>query len=797
MKKLINLALAGTMILAVLACQREPAGLNDVQETGVKEVTTQFVLNITSAPSTKQTADVVQLNENFRGIQDAYLFVYKTNIYDEDDATKIPYVLATDAVAEKTFNFDYFFAEGGLDNANNNGAVDDDGNIINNNNNNYTGDNSPGTVASKRILQLSIPVGVDAVMFYGKATKGDGSKSEDYGGTNEGSYTVSQTSKKYTVISDTPSNTIIAAQKILDTQAKVDQYDQTAALMITIINNILHQSVGASTVTIGGETTPVPPVSWADYGHKYENEKYPGTTRYGAGDTSIDHNLAGLEEVLGKCYYQFTYIKNGEYRAGSSAAVKQMIIDMYKIIYASANADPTTVDEANARRLAEVILDRAEVFFYSPTSTPPSGYSAGDFKPVETVHSLAVSNQVITEVDWTNYYSHAMELNKHPFQNIGIPEGAAQLGFVKNGDTHPASSPKKGQVATEDEFFYHHPNKPLVNPNMTEFEPRKYLYPAELWYYVNSPIRTNSNDVTVASYPDGVSKWNDDNTWTTAGWVSPGKVASDTRGVAVTCGINYGVALLKTAVKYTETTLQDNRKACTNNKEENRTINASAADLRLRGVLVGGVNPRMNWQFVRKYTAAGNYEGITDNNLSLFDGVIYDHSIPTNAVAVPSTGVSNPNYTIVYDNYNSSNGGDVAQQNDVYVALEFVNGGQAFYGRDNLIPQGGVFYLVGKLDKPSTIPEKVSALVWPEDHQIPPVYGVDTESVPAGKKAGQSKKIARVFIQDFMTTATFKIGELSLQNAYYSVPDLRASQMSLGLSVDLEWTQGIDYEVAL
>jgi hypothetical protein len=55
----------------------------------------------------------------------------------------------------------------------------------------------------------------------------------------------------------------------------------------------------------------------------------------------------------------------------------------------------------------------------------------------------------------------------------------------------------------------------------------------------------------------------------------------------------------------------------------------------------------------------------------------------------------------------------------------------------------------------------------------------------------------RVFIQDYMTTATFKIGAESLKNAFTTVPDLRASQTSLGLSVDLNWRQGLSFETEL
>jgi hypothetical protein len=48
-----------------------------------------------------------------------------------------------------------------------------------------------------------------------------------------------------------------------------------------------------------------------------------------------------------------------------------------------------------------------------------------------------------------------------------------------------------------------------------------------------------------------------------------------------------------------------------------------------------------------------------------------------------------------------------------------------------------------------------------------------------------------------MTQANFTIGANSLQSALIAVPDLRASQISLGLSVDLEWQSGLTFESEL
>lgn len=776
MKKFLLILLAGSAALAVASCK--PENLNPENLNGnANEVTTQFVLNVTAAPSTKMSADAVQQNHNFRGIKDVKIFAYNTDI------AGTPYVLNTAATPAKTYDLGLFFSSGALDNSGTN---------------NTDGDNA---VASKRVLQLSIPVGVDAMSFYGRALKASGVEDADFGASNDAA----------TVISGTPSETVIAAKKILN-DTNVESYDQTASLMILVINDILKIYVpGNGSVTVGNQVFDnLPSVKWSDYGHRYEKEHYPETSRYSFADSAIDHDLNGLEEILGKCYYLFTYIlpadtnpydpateaaeyeawkpirPNGEYRAGSSAAIKSMIIDMYKVILAASTADPTTADEANAKRMAEAILDRADDYFF----TADSGQNlAGDYKSLSSIQGSLDSRNVVDEATWSASYSLAKDLNKHPFENFGIPEGAAQLGFVVKGHTHPEGSLLAGCIAENDEFFYYHPNRPLVNPTVNWFEPRKYLYPAELWYYVNSPIRTTNTDITVGSYPDGVTPWNADASWT--GWDFPGKVASSTRGVAVANSINYGVALLKSSVVYASGVLQleDNRYALSNHAEPNKTINVTNAQLELRGILVGGVNPRMNWQFTRKYTSGTDHEGLGD--LSLFDGVIYDHSLPSNTIPTPA---ASPNYTLVYDNFDSS-ANPLTTQNDVYVALEFVNGGDAFWGRDNLIPHGGVFYLVAQLPKPTA--SQQTALVWPTDHQIPPVWGVDGEAVTAPAVAGDSKHIARVFIQDFMTTATFKIGATSLQKAYYSVPDLRASQMSLGLSVDLQWTPGINYEIEL
>lgn len=773
MKKLLKLALVGTMVLAAAACQREQLATTEApEETGVKEVATQFVLNVAKAPTTKMSAESVQLNQNFRGMDNAKIYVYNTGLAPAKDA----YVVKTsgwDATDYKVFDLGVLYSDGSVDNEN------------------HPADNTtdPATPAyndnlansSNRVLQLSIPVGTDAVLIYGKAIKGNNAKDADVGASNMDA----------TKFMDNPEGTVIAARKILDTETKVSQYDATASLMIYLINDILGIEVPDVTdVLYGfpGHTYPVVhpgdpetttyngdgyrALSWNALGHQYEIQTKGAASRYSeAAGFGMGRNINGLEEVLGRCYFLFTDIKDGEYRVGSSGAVKMMIADMYKVIKDASDAIPTNEDEANAKRLAVAILNKAKKYF--------SIDGGGEYYQI---------SELKTElgVAWNAEWNNAQDLNGYPFEDFGVPRGAAQLAFFMEGAAMSGAPTGVGTDANgdgkndEDVFYYLHPNKPLVNPNMASFEPRKYLYPAELWYYVNSPIRVTSKaDLLVSDYPDGVNPWKDEASWTADGWQAKGKVSSSTRGVAVKNSINYGVALLKTTVALPDAKYYDNRKALTDDTTD-REIDASDIHFELNGVLVGGVNPRMNWQFTRKYTTTGDHEGLGD--LSQFDGVIYDSSIANKSV--PSV-VGKENYTLVYDNYNSS--GD---QDKVYIALEFKNLGDPFWGKHNLIPKDGYFYLVALIPAPTSA--QAGELTWPTDHQIPPVYGVG-EAVPEGKEPGESKKIARVFMQDFMTSITFKLKEHSLKNAYYTMPDLRAAQMSLGLSVDLQWTPGLVY----
>ena len=112
--------------------------------------------------------------------------------------------------------------------------------------------------------------------------------------------------------------------------------------------------------------------------------------------------------------------------------------------------------------------------------------------------------------------------------------------------------------------------------------------------------------------------------------------------------------------------------------------------------------------------------------------------------------------------------------------MEFLNNsGKDFFGEHNLIRNNTHFYLIGELDPESP---KLAQIKWPTHHPLPP-YDAD----------GKSIEVPRVYMQDYMTSADFVIGKNSLKHALLTVPDLRYSSLTLGLSVDIKWQTGLNF----
>ncbi len=270
---------------------------------------------------------------------------------------------------------------------------------------------------------------------------------------------------------------------------------------------------------------------------------------------------------------------------------------------------------------------------------------------------------------------------------------------------------------------------------------QKICYPASLSYFVSTALKaTDSNN---PSWPN-FSGWNSGFN----GW-SDSEVKASTQAIALISPINYGVGVLETLVKCNAQSLEDNAVVMAGEAAA-RQITVPATGFPVTGLLIGGQPDALKWDFTPASTDNGKYTM-----------TIYDKAQGVNAgYNIAET----KNYTLVLENDNGQTGGDA---NKVNVAIELKNtSGVDFYGQDGLIKDDATFYLIGQLDL--------------------------TKLGTTGSNTGG---LTSVFKQDYKTTAKFTIS--SLAKAYNCIPDLRATQLSLGLAVDLSWQEGAIFDVTL
>lgn len=329
----------------------------------------------------------------------------------------------------------------------------------------------------------------------------------------------------------------------------------------------------------------------------------------------------------------------------------------------------------------------------------------------------------------------------------GLPEGAAQL-TITSGDFKYKNQPSIG-----------------TTPDPT-FNIYKLTYPAPITYFDNTPLKATDKEIQTGEWQTSASNWDSWDDWANWGDV----ILSTSRSVALKNNINYGVACLETTFKCSNAgTLEDNKAAIIRG-ENNQTITVPTDGFPVTGILIGGQPESVNWQYISTSTQATDYEYVA-----------YDRDL-TNIYAV-KTGSPTTNYTLVLDNYTAASTG----QSKVNVAVELVNTAEDFYGKDGLIAKGQKFYLIATLD-----PNQGTAIQWPSYDGTNTNFNLK-ESYK--DRYPVQNNINRVFVQDFTTKADFTIN--TLKNAYVTLPDLRASLLQLGLSVDLTWQTGMTFDVPL
>lgn len=256
----------------------------------------------------------------------------------------------------------------------------------------------------------------------------------------------------------------------------------------------------------------------------------------------------------------------------------------------------------------------------------------------------------------------------------------------------------------------------------------RFVYPAPLWYYANSRIKT--------SYPDLFDKsnniWekieqlheNNQDTWENILALHENDdaiVYGGEASIAIKEPLHYAVGCLELELDAATTILNRDK-------------------YQLTGVFISS-------QYPQKFDFTPNATGT--------ECIIYDKTIPEGfTMASPGTGENaKKNYTLAFQ---------TPDNKDVRIALEFKNNGDDFPGIETMdldghplkstIYAGTKFYLVGTLNLPTPTTE---------DHT------------------------KRVFTKDYITYGKVIIKDLSQAHPY--LPDLLDPRLEVGIEVELKW----------
>lgn len=321
-------------------------------------------------------------------------------------------------------------------------------------------------------------------------------------------------------------------------------------------------------------------------------------------------------------------------------------------------------------------------------------------------------------------------------RNLYLPDGVAKVKFN----------------STNSSFSFETVTAGTTTPGSNLIDYKTVTYPSELAYFVSSPIKTSSSNISKVGELPNYDNW-------LAGTVTwegyKDIVQNNTLFVALQNPVQYGVACLKSSIKCAKTTLEDNAIAIIGSKSNN-FITVNDKSFPVTGILIGGQPKGVKWDFE---PASTNQPG--DFKYTIYDNDMNDGSNFT-AKAV-GTGTLPYNYTLVLDNKDTSSEG--AKQSNVNVVIELENKAGDFYGVDGLIPKDSKFYLAGTLD------------------------------LSKNNKTEDGTTLDHVFIKDHTTVANFTINDL--KKAYNCIPDLRTSKINVGLAVDLTWQKGITFNVEL
>ena len=324
--------------------------------------------------------------------------------------------------------------------------------------------------------------------------------------------------------------------------------------------------------------------------------------------------------------------------------------------------------------------------------------------------SSSVKNAVMGKIgDETNINTKLFINTPYP-ASIGLPDGAAAVRWNE--------TEQKFDAVTSFKF------------GTNSVDHTQFVYPPELYYYIDSPIKTATssleNKYSNVAWSNVLAQYTSDNA----------TVSSSTRSVAVKKALDYAVGCLEVYVKAEGTNLSDNA-----DETENLNVDISTHDFTLTGIILGG-------QYKQDYKFTPIQAQTPSNTDEKF---IYDKDVPSSIVLSTEYLTTTPVYTLTFQSKDNT---------PVNIVLEFMNKGDAFTGEDGLVHRNTKFYLVGQLP------------------------------IVSNEQSNQSDFHSRVFTKDYKTTINLNIQ--SLRHAYNVVPDLNTAAYSIKVDnvAVTPWTDG-------
>lgn len=255
----------------------------------------------------------------------------------------------------------------------------------------------------------------------------------------------------------------------------------------------------------------------------------------------------------------------------------------------------------------------------------------------------------------------------------GLPDGAAALRWT----TWKAN---ENNVETEHSGF-----KPQLQTTTLDNinSVSRFAYPASLYYFVESNIKTSKEEVKYNNDYTGSSSWSE----VITKYGDGGRVLSTTKAVAIENPVEYAVGQLKVMVKAETVTLQDDSSPVKN-------ISLGSNSFPLKGVIICGQRPV-------------GYDFEPENNMDADVKFIYDSQVEN---VMLSTSNQDAVTALVLQSYDGE---------DVDIILEFENNsGQDFKCVDGTVYKNTRFYLIGKITPASGTGTNTAAQgrVFTKDH---------------------------------------------------------------------------------